>query len=207
MKTPNLKIASPPDSKQRPGALRRPATWLIVSSVLNVALLAGLVSVALNYVSLPPFIAENRGGAIITAPDGKAWKTTVLLFNRLGNGPKYTTSNTDVTRAFMRNGEIINLPTPELHAKLGLDVVASRYFVVQDPGASARQAAAFLKDRGYSANIIIDAERQLNRGAMAVVTSNAFPHWALVLRKNGPNMGEPLQPWSWLDFADQMVRQ
>ncbi len=174
---------------------RRYWWWLSLSLGLNLLLLSGLFIVIFNLVPLHPVIAELRGGAIITAPDQKAWQTTIALFDTLGNGPIYTTHNPDVRRAFMRQGEIINLPTPELHARLGADIVASRFFVVGDPRSEAQRAVKFLQDRGYQAQYIINAERHLSHDAMAFVTSSAFPHWSIVLRKPGPQMGEPLEPW------------
>lgn len=176
---------------------RRRGFWLWFSVASNAVLLVALVAVSFNLVSLHPVIAERRGGTIMTAPNAAAWKTTVELFNTLGNGPKHTTSNPDVTRAFMRNGEIINLPTPELHDRLGKEVIASRYFVVEEPRSEAERVVAFLKDRGYQARYVIDAERHINPGAMAFVVSDAFPGWSIVLRRSAPQMGEPLEPWDW----------
>jgi hypothetical protein len=185
--------------------LGRRSTWFGVSIGANVVLFVALLGVTLNLIPLHPVIAELRGGAIMTAPDAKSWHTAVELFNTLGNGPMYTTHNPDVTRAFMRNGEIINLPTPELHAKLGNDIIASRYFVVSDPRMEAERVVKFLQDRGYQARFVIDAEKKLNPGAMAFVTSNAFPGWSIVLRKHGPQMGEPLEAWSWPEFNQQKL--
>jgi hypothetical protein len=172
------------------------SVWLRVSVAANILLALVLGGLVLNFISLPPILAELHGNSIMTSPNPAAWKTTIELFSSLGDGPAHTTHNPDVVRAFMRNGEIINLPTPELHERLGLDVVASRFFVVEDPRAEAERAVKFLQDRGYEAHYVINAERHISPGAMAFVVSNAFPGWSVVLRKPAPDMGEPLEPWN-----------
>jgi hypothetical protein len=77
--------------------------------------------------------------------------------------------------------------------------------VVKDPRSEAERVVKFLQDRGYQAHMVIDAEKILNPGAMAFVTSNAFPGWSIVLRKSGPQMGEPLVPWNWQEFNQQKL--
>lgn len=170
---------------------------LIVSLVMNGLLIALAVIGWYNLTPIGTVLNEQRGGAIFTVPDQRAWLTVAHVFDSLGDPPRHSTENPDVQRAFMQNGDIINLPSPELLERLGHDIVASRYFVVDDPESEGRRIVAYLKSQGYEASLIMNAERNLNVGAMGFVTSNAFPHLAIVLRKWGPDMGEPLTSWDW----------
>jgi hypothetical protein len=87
----------------------------------------------------------------------------------------------------MWDGTIINYPDPEVTRRLGSST-ASIGLVSRDPAQSAADVAAFLAQRGFEAQVVLDAEPEL---PIAFVVTNAFTGTVLNFRKHVMHMPRP----------------
>jgi hypothetical protein len=92
-----------------------------------------------------------------------------------------------VRRSIMWDGTIINLPSPEVAMKLN-SPAASIGLVADDPIASANAAADFLRSRGFTGEVVLDAEPDL---PIAFVLTDAMAGTVLNFRKHLVHMPRP----------------
>jgi hypothetical protein len=87
----------------------------------------------------------------------------------------------------MWDGTIINLSSPEVARKLN-SPAASIGLVADDPATSAHEAADFLRSKGFTAEVVLDAEPEL---PIAFVLTNAMNGTVLNFRKHVIHMPQP----------------
>jgi hypothetical protein len=92
-----------------------------------------------------------------------------------------------VHRSIMWDGTIIDYAEPAVLEKLG-NPAASIGLVADGPAASAAVAAEFLRDRGFNARVVLDAEPEL---PIAFVVTHAFLGTVLNVRKHMVRMPRP----------------
>jgi hypothetical protein len=161
------------------------SVWLIVPVVVLLGVTAtwlGLIVAGRNPLPFP-----DVGSRIFTAatPDAKA--AIIDLLAQYGVHERFQVNTQGVLRSIMWDGTIINCPDPEVTRRLG-SPKASIGLVSPDPAKSAAQAAAFLKQRGLDADVVLDAEPDL---PIAFVTTNAFTGTVLNFRKHVIHMPRP----------------
>lgn len=114
------------------------------------------------------------------------------LMQHFGHAPRFRIDSEQVDRTVFSNGTIINYPHSEILAQLG-DPAAALGFVVRDPDAAAREAVELLRARGFSAELVLDAEPGL---PIAFVRTDALKNAALVFRKHVLKMGQKPPSWT-----------
>ena len=159
--------------------------WLAIP-LLAVFLLA-LLWLTLLVSGRNPLPFPDVGSRIFTAasPDAKA--TVVALLSRYGVRERFQFNTSGVLRSIMWDGTIINCPDPAVIRRLG-SPCASIGLVAADPTASAADAAAFLQARGFTAEVVLDAEPEL---PIAFVVTNVFTGTVLNFRKHVIHLPRP----------------
>lgn len=134
-----------------------------------------------------PFPFPDFGSRIFSASsvDGKA--AVVELLSRHGVKERFQANTEEVKRSIMWDGTIINLPSAEVSKKLNFPA-ASIGLVVDDPEASARAAADFLRAKGFTSEVVLDAEPEL---PIAFVTTDAMVGTVLNFRKHVIHLPRP----------------
>lgn len=159
--------------------------WLVVT----VLVLGGTAVVWLTLMlvgrNLLPF--PDVGSRIFTAASPAAKAVIVDLLAQYGVRERFQFNTAGVLRSIMWDGTIINCPDPEVTRRLG-SPRASIGLVSPDPAQSAAQAAAFLTQRGFDAEVVLDAEPDL---PIAFVVTNAFTGTVLNFRKHVIHMPRP----------------
>ena len=92
-----------------------------------------------------------------------------------------------VLRSIMWDGTIINHSSAEVVQKLGA-ATSSIGLVAKDPEASAKDAAEFLRSRGFQAQVVLDVEPGL---PIAFVTSDAMAGTVVNFRKHVIHLPRP----------------
>lgn len=92
-----------------------------------------------------------------------------------------------MARTILWDGTIINHSAPEVHGRLGF-AAAGIGLVVKDPEGAAKDAAAFLRERGFQADVVSNAELGM---PIAFVTTDAMVGTALNFRKSVLHMPKP----------------
>lgn len=159
--------------------------WLGVTllAVFGVTVLwLGLILAGRNPLPFP-----DRGSRIFTAASPAAKAVIVDLLARHGLHERFQANTAGVLRSIMWDGTIINSPDADVLRRLG-SPYASIGLVSPDPEQSAAQAAAFLKERGFEAEVVLDAEPNL---PIAFVVSNVFTGTVLNFRKHIIHMPRP----------------
>jgi len=87
----------------------------------------------------------------------------------------------------MWDGTIINHPDSDTLEKLGTPS-SSIGLVASDPEASARAAADLLRERGFKAEVVLDAEPEL---PISFVVTDALPGTVLNFRKHVVHLPRP----------------
>jgi hypothetical protein len=159
--------------------------WLAIPLLAGIGL--ALLWLALILAGRNPLPFPDVGSRIFSAasPDAKA--ALVALLAQYGVRERFEVNTSGVLRSIMWDGTIINLPDPAIVRRLG-GATASIGLVVADPASSAGEAAAFLKARGFSAEVVLDAEPEL---PIAFVVSNAFSGTVLNFRKHVIHLPRP----------------
>ncbi len=159
--------------------------WLCVLLLIVVLLVTGWLVLILRGRNPLPF--PDTGSRIFTAssPDAKA--AIVELLAKHGVHQRFQFNSSGILRSIMFDGTIINQTPPEVNAKLGAPA-ASIGLVADDPVASARAAAAFLQGRGFSAEVVLDAEPAF---PIAFVVTDAFTGTVLNFRNHASRMPRP----------------
>jgi len=159
--------------------------WLLVTLLVPfgaATLWLGLILAGRNPLPFP-----DGGSRIFTAATPAAKAAVVELLAQYGVRERFQVNTTGVLRSIMWDGTIINCPDPEVTRRLG-SPRASIGLVSPDPAHSAAQAAAFLKMRGFEAEVVLDAEPDL---PIAFVVTNVFSGTVLNFRKHVIHMPRP----------------
>lgn len=161
-----------------------PKWGLALSAVLflAVATWAGLMAAGKNPLPYP-----DRGSRIFSATSADSKQVIVELLAQHGIDERFQADSSGIRRSIMWDGTIINVSPPDVTRKLG-NPSASIGLVATDPVASARSAAEFLKSRGYSAEVVLDAEPEL---PIAFVVTDAMVGTVLNFRKHITQMPRP----------------
>ena len=160
---------------------------------LWILILAGIVIVGFAAWSILMMVGRNPlpfpdgGSRIFSASSGDAKDAIVELLNMYGVAERFQADTGGVRRSIMWDGTIINLPDQDVSRKLG-SPAASIGLVAKDPEASATAAAGFLRSRGFTAEVVLDAEPEL---PIAFVVTDAFVGTVLNFRKHASQMSRP----------------
>ena len=155
---------------------------LIAVIFVAVATWAGLMAAGRNPLPYP-----DAGSRIFAAASPESKQAIVDLLARHGIEERFQVDSSGIRRSIMWDGTIINFSPPEVSEKLG-NPSASIGLVSSDPVASANAAAAFLKSRGFSAEVVLDAEPAL---PIAFVVTDAMVGTVLNFRKHVTEMPKP----------------
>jgi len=161
-----------------------PKWGIALSAVIFLAVLtwAGLLVAGKNPLPFP-----DNGSRIFAATSPESKAAIVELLGQHGVQQRFAVDTSGIQRSIMWDGTIINFSPPEVSTKLG-SPSASIGLVSGDPVASAHAAAAFLKARGYSAKVVLDAEPEL---PIAFVVTDAMVGTVLNFRKHVTEMPRP----------------
>jgi hypothetical protein len=155
---------------------------LTTLTFLAVLTWAGLMAAGRNLLPYP-----DTGSRIFAAASPQSKQAIVDLLAQHGIEERFQVDSSGIRRSIMWDGTIINFSPPEVSAKLG-NPSASIGLVSSNPVASANSAAAFLKSRGFSAKVVLDAEPAL---PIAFVVTDAMVGTVLNFRKHVTEMPRP----------------
>lgn len=151
-------------------------------------LAAGFVTwTVLLVVGRNPLPFPDFGSRIFSASSAEGKAAMVELLAIHGLKERFQVNTNGVLRSIMWDGTIINLPSSEVSQKLN-SPAASIGLVAQDPVASARSAAEFLLSKGFTAEVILDAEPEL---PITFVSTNAMIATVLNFRKHVIHLPKP----------------
>lgn len=159
--------------------------WLLVLACLFIAGISTwsfLLATGRNPLPFP-----DRGSRIFAASSVDAKDAVVALLAMHGLRERFRMDTSEVRRSILWDGTIINHSSPEVIRKLGAPA-ASIGLVADDPAASAKAAVEFLRSRGFSADVVLDAEPEL---PIAFVVTNALTGTVLNFRKHVIHMPRP----------------
>jgi hypothetical protein len=159
--------------------------WLGIPLLVVVAL--SMAWFALILAGRNPLPFPDVGSRIFTASSPAAKATIVELLAQHGVHERFQVNTSSVLRSIMWDGTIVNHPDPAVIRRLGA-ATASIGPVATDPAASAAAAAVFLKSRGFSAEVVLDAEPEL---PIAFVVSDVFTGTVLNFRKHVIHLPRP----------------
>ena len=134
-----------------------------------------------------PLPFPDGGSRIFTTPSAEAKAAVIALLRQHGLRERFQFNSAGVLRSILWDGTIINTPDAAVLTKLN-HPAASIGLVADDPIASATAAAAFLKARGFGAEIVLDAEPEL---PIAFVVTDAFTGTVLNFRKHVIQLPRP----------------
>ena len=139
-----------------------------------------------------PLPFPDRDYHVFSTPSLSALSAMERLMQNFGHIPRFRIDSDQVDRTVFSNGTIINYPHPELLAHLGMPGGALG-FVVDDPEHAAQESATLLREAGFDAEVILNAEPGL---PIAFVKTNALINGALVFRKHVLKMGKKPPAWT-----------
>jgi hypothetical protein len=159
--------------------------WLLIAlALLAITVFGWTVQLALGR---NPFPFPDPGSRIFSAASPEAKRAIVELLGQHGIKERFRADSDGVLRSILWDGTIINMPTPATVEKL--DGASSCIgLVAADPEASAREAAAFLVARGFSARVVLDIEPGL---PIAFVVTDAFRGTVINFRKHMIHLPRP----------------
>jgi len=160
---------------------------LVVLACIGVVFGVLLLWLVLILAGRNPLPFPDRGSRIFTAASPEAKAAIVDLLALHGVRERFQANTGGVLRSIMWDGTIINCPDARVLKRLGAPA-ASVGLVAADPPEAAAAAAAFLKARGYTADVVLDAEPEL---PIAFVVTNAFAGTVLNFRKHLVHMPRP----------------
>jgi hypothetical protein len=134
-----------------------------------------------------PLPFPDGGSRIFTTPSPEAKAAVIALLRQHGLRERFQFNSPGVLRSILWDGTIINTPDAMVLQKLK-HPAASIGLVSDDPVASATTAAAFLQQRGFSAEVVLDAEPEL---PIAFVVTDAFNATVLNFRKHVLQLPRP----------------
>ncbi len=161
-----------------------PVWLLILLAILIVAILAWAIAVARGRNPLP---FPDPGSRIFSAASPEAKAAIVDLLAQHGLAERFQFDSSGILRSIMWDGTIINVQPPESHERLGRPA-GGISLVAKDPQAAAEDAVAFLRARGFEAEVVLDVEPGL---PIAFVRTNAFTGSVLNFRKHVIHMPRP----------------
>jgi hypothetical protein len=129
----------------------------------------------------------DPGSRIFAAASPEAKAVMVELLARHGVDERFQMDTSGMRRSIMWDGTIINTSLPEVTVKLG-GASSGIGLVSENPEASAKAAAAFLRSRGFQAQVVLDAEPELG---IAFVVTDAMVGTALNFRKPVSQLPRP----------------
>ena len=159
--------------------------WMLVFMGIAVAGAIGWAVLVAKRRNPLPF--PDPGSRIFTAASEEGKAAIVALLERHGIRERFRADSSGIQRSIMWDGTIIKLPPPEVRAKVG-GAVASIGLVAADPEGAAREAAEFLRARGFSADVVPDVEPEL---PIAFVVTDAFAGTVLNFRKHMIHLPRP----------------
>lgn len=164
--------------------------WLAILLALLTALIAlWAFAVAAGRNPLP---FPDRQYHVHSASSAAALVALEDLMRQHGDPPRFRADGPEVQRTIFASGNIINQPEPSMRSRLG-DPGAALGLVVDDPDASAREVAARLRELGFEATSIHDAESGL---PIAFVQTDALVGSVIVFRKHVLRMGQKPEGWT-----------
>lgn len=156
--------------------------WLLGVALVSMALLVTwTVMLALGRNPLP---FPDPGSRIFAASSVAAKDAVVALMEQHGGKERLQVNSTEVQRSIMMDGAIINHSSPEVMRKVG-GAGACIGLVADDPTAAARDAAAFLQQRGFSAQVVLDVEPDM---PVAFVLTDALTGSCINFRRHTIHM-------------------
>jgi len=159
--------------------------WVIV---LIVVVMGGWVFWSLAVVrGRNPLPFPDGGSRIFTAASPEGKEAIVALLDWHGLKARFQADSGGVLRSIFWDGTIINHPTSEVHQRLGF-AAASIGLVVRNPDKAAQSAVAFLRERGFQAEVVSNVEVGL---PIAFVTTDAMVGTVLSFRKSMIHMPKP----------------
>ncbi|GAB58717.1 hypothetical protein [Rheinheimera nanhaiensis] len=161
-----------------------PKWMLSIFIMLFLLLLSWTCSLVMQRNPLP---FPDPGSRIFSTPSVEAKAAVVDLLTQHGITERFQANSDGVLRSIMWDGTIINQPTPEVLQKVG-NASASIGLVVADPVQSANNAANFLRQRGFQAEVVLDVEPSL---PIAFVVTNALNGTVLNFRKHIIHLPKP----------------
>lgn len=161
-----------------------PKWTLILFSALFVLLLSFSIQVLRGRNPLP---FPDHGSRIYTAATPEAKQAVVELMGKYGVAERFQANSGGVLRSIFWDGTIINHSSEEVLSRLD-HVHACIGLVAEDPLASARDAAGFLQQRGFSARVVEEIEPGL---PIAFVLTDALPGTAINFRPHMTQMPRP----------------
>jgi hypothetical protein len=169
--------------------------WLF----LAVTLVLGLITLALIYLHFirNPLPFPDWGNAIFVCPNQRAWEALLQALRQKGKKPDRRAKTALANRAifFSHFRFIVNVTQESAWEELGKPV-AGLALVVKDPVKEATSATDYLMLSGFNSYVFPNPDPDVPSGAMAFVTSTAFPGWILVFRKHFTKMGPPPPKWT-----------
>ena len=135
--------------------------WLGVPALVIALLVITWLTLILAGRNPLPF--PDVGSRIYSATSPVAKAAIVELLAQHGVRERFQANSSNVLRSIMWDGTIINYPDPAVVRRLG-SATASIGLVADDPAAAAHAAAAFLTTRGFSAEVVLDAQEVPPRG-------------------------------------------
>ena len=152
--------------------------WIVaVVAVAFVLTLAWLVALLRGRNPLP---FPDGGSRIFATPSVEAKEAVVELLCRHGLRERFRFDTGGVRRSIFRDGTIVNSSDPAVLEKLH-HPAASIGLVADDPAAAATRAAEFLRERGFTGEVVLDAEPEL---PIAFVVTDAFSGTVLNFRRH-----------------------
>lgn len=135
-------------------AMRVPK-WVIA---LNLVVMALLATWSFSLATLRnPLPWPDHGSRIFPASSPEAKAALVEVLGQYGIKERFVADSGGIARSVMMDGTIINHSPPEVLEKLG-GGGAGIGLVADDPEAAAEAAAAFLRERGFRAEVVRDVE-------------------------------------------------
>ncbi|MBX3245183.1 MAG: hypothetical protein KF685_12095 [Acidobacteria bacterium] len=159
--------------------------WILIPALLiflGLATWTGLLVAGRNPLPFP-----DNGSRIFAARSPEAKAALVELLAQHGVNERFKADSGGVLRSIMWDGTIINYSTPDIIAKLG-DASGCIGLVSDDPKADAEKAAAFLKAKGFSAEVVYEIEPGL---PIVFVLTDALSGSVLNFRPHIMNMPTP----------------
>lgn len=157
--------------------------WIVVP----VAVLLGMGAMLFLLRGPVPFF--DKGFRIYTARDEHALRTMVEVL-RPYLKPRYRIDGPDISRVLMSdNMTVINYQDTKLRERMG-NAAAGLAVVDRHPQRAAERAVTALREGGYEAEILGELLRDVPRGSMVVVSTNALTDTVLLFRKHFFRMGK-----------------
>jgi len=155
--------------------------WILVPAVVFVL----WALFAVNGRNLLPF--PDPGSRIFLAASPAAQDAVVTLLERHGPRQRYWGITRGVRRAILWDWTIVSSATPEVRARVH-GATSSIGLVVDDPHRRAEEAATFLRDRGFAATVVPDAEPEI---PICFVVTDAMPGTTLNFRRHAVKFPMP----------------